>query len=76
MPLYSVGEQYAIYRGDNYGPTFGGGHDLYISNDANINTKSYSNLGRSYECPPGQQNTFLTGSNNFTVTNYEVFELQ
>ena len=33
--------------------TFGGGHDLYISSDCNTNTKSYSDLGDSYEAPNG-----------------------
>ena len=33
------------------------------------------NLGFSYQCPPGQQNTFFTGAKNFTVTDYEVFSL-
>jgi len=31
--------------------TYGGGHDLYIANDCNVNNGngSYSNLGHSYE---------------------------
>eukprot|EP01083_Nonionella_stella_P084773 234744_1 len=31
-----------IYGGAGYGPTFGAGHDLYISNNANQNEGSYS----------------------------------
>ena len=30
----------AIYRGLSYGPTFGGGHDIYIADNANQNTNS------------------------------------
>ena len=57
------------------GPTFGGGTDLVISNNANTNSSSYSCLGDTYECPPGQQKTFFTGRKNFIVTDYEVFGL-
>ncbi|KAL9954724.1 hypothetical protein ACROYT_G042297 [Oculina patagonica] len=73
MPLKSQVQQQAIYCHSSYGPTFGGGHDLHISNDASTNTSSRSNLGDTYKCPPGQQRTFFTGVTNFTVTNYEVF---
>ena len=66
---------YAMSCDRGYGPTFGGGEDLFISDNANTNTSSYSYLGDTYECPPGQQDTFLTGSDNFTVTDYEVFGL-
>lgn len=37
--------QYAGYGGSNYGPTYGGGHDLYIDNSM---TKGYCNIGHSY----------------------------
>ena len=75
LPLLTGKEQYAICCGSSTGPTFGGGNDLCISSNANTNTSSYSNLGFSYQCPPGQQNTFFTGAKNFTVTDYEVFSL-
>ena len=32
----------AIYRGPCYGPTFSGGHDIYIGDNANQNTNSYT----------------------------------
>ena len=54
---------------------FGGGHDLRISDNANTGP-SKSNLGYTYQLPPGQQNMFFTGATNFTVTDYEVFGLQ
>ncbi|XP_078350446.1 uncharacterized protein LOC144635232 [Oculina patagonica] len=76
MPLKSQQQQYGIYCDCSCGPTFGGGHDLYISDNANTNTSSYSTLGNTYECPPGQQDTFFTDGRYFTVTNYEVFALQ
>ena len=42
-----------------YGTIFGGGHDLCIKSDSNNNRNSLSNLGNTYELPPGQTNTFL-----------------
>lgn len=69
--------EHAIYCQTSCGPTFGVGHDLHISGDANVNRSSFARLGRSYQCPTGQvAETFLAGSENFTVTDYEVFELQ
>ena len=70
--------QHAIYRESGYGPTFGGGHEIHISNNANSNTKSYTHLGGgSYPVPSGVQNrqTILAGSYNFTPDEVEVFYL-
>ena len=66
---------YAMYDHSTYGPTFGGGHDLYIASDANNNNTSNSNFGHTYELPPGQTNTFLIGSKNFKVLEIEVFQI-
>lgn len=52
------------------GPTFGGNRDLQIISEKEI---GYSELGVSFDIPPGQQMTYLTGMNKFTVTDYEVF---
>ena len=75
MPLRTGQQQRAICCNSSDGPRFGGGTDLYISNNANTNTESYSYLGNTYQCPPGQQSTFFTGAAQFTVTDYEVFGL-
>ena len=66
-------EQYAIFCHQDYGPTFGG-HDIYISNNANGSTQSYSKFGW-YQFPPGatERNTLLAGSFHFTPTEIEVF---
>ena len=75
MPLKTQQQQrHAILCHPGYGPAFGGGQDLYISNNANANTSSYT-FSYTYEHPPGQQDTFFTGSECFTVTDYEVFGL-
>jgi hypothetical protein len=65
--------QYAIYCNPNYGPTFGGGNDVHISDNANGNQESYSNFGHSYQPPPGTADSVLAGSYNFTPTEIEVF---
>ena len=64
----------AIYCHPGYGPSFGGGHDIHIANNANDNRKSYSNFW-SYQVPPGTRNsnTLLAGSRDFTPTDIEVF---
>ena len=67
---------YGIYTANSYGPTFGGGHDLHISNNANSNSNSYTNLGHTYKAPPGQQaNSFLAGAYNFIPNEVETFYL-
>ena len=68
---------YAIYRGSSYGPIFGSGHDIYIANNANSNTKSTANFGHSYSVPSGvkDKTTILAGTYNFTPDEVEVFYL-
>ena len=72
MPLVK-NQHNAILCNSDYGPTFGGGCDLHITNNANTSGSSYSNLGHTYQLPTGQQSTFLTGARDFHVTDYEVF---
>jgi hypothetical protein len=69
----------AIHCGSSYGALFGGGHGLYISSNANSNQSSFSNLGATYQPPPGYQHgtqqtqALFAGSRNFTPTEIEVF---
>ena len=69
----------AIYCDPSYGATFGGGRDLYISSNANTDQNSYSNLGNTYQPPPGYQyatqqtESLLAGSLYFQPTEIEVF---
>ena len=67
----------AIYRGSSYGPTFGGGHDIHIADNANQNTGSYTNFGFSYSLPNGVTNpsTILAGTYTFSPDDVEVFYL-
>jgi len=69
----------SIYSCYDRGPTFGGGHDIHIPNNAASNTNSYSNLGHEYSPPPGYSygssftESFLAGSRNFQPDEVEVF---
>ena len=69
----------AIYGQQNYGPTFGGGHDFYLYNNCNQNTSSYSNLGYTYRSPfqynTEQSKNHLAGCYNFQVSDYEVLSI-
>ncbi len=65
---------YAIYSIISYGPTFGGGHDLNIVNNANTVRGSYSNHGHSYN-NNGLSNGFIAGGTPFLVLEYEVYQL-
>ena len=67
----------AIYGTSSYGPTFGD-FDLRISNNANGNTNSYTDLGSAYTLPRGynygstRTRSLLAGSYKFTPSEVEV----
>ncbi|KXJ07053.1 hypothetical protein AC249_AIPGENE14670 [Exaiptasia diaphana] len=70
-------QQSAIHPGSDYGPIFGGGHDMYISNYASSNSISAFHV-YSYKAPPGCSYnkyycSFYTGSGQFTPNDIEVF---
>ena len=67
----SSNRRYSIYDNRSRGPTFGGGHDIYISNYASSNRNSYSNLGYTYSSTFA--GTFLAGSKNFIPDEVETF---
>ena len=71
-------QQYAMYRCNTYGPTFGRGcdHDIYISDDSGNNQNSYTRCGCTYTTPSGYSTGdcgFFTGASNFSPTDVEVF---
>ena len=76
---YSSNRAYSVRFGSGYGPTFGGGHDIHISNSASSNSHSYSNLGYTYSPPSGHSysstfaKTFLAGTYKFTPDEIETF---
>ena len=69
----------AIYTCSRHGPTFGRGHDLYISNNAASNRNSYTACDCSFTPPTGYSgscsycNYYTGGSSHFTPTDVEVF---
>ena len=67
----------AIYRASGCGPTFGGGHQIKIADNANSNTNSYTNFGSYYSVPSGVQDksTILAGAYHFSPDEVEVFYL-
>ena len=76
---YSYYRSHSSYRCSSYGPTFGGGHDLYIASQAASTRNSYTNLGYTYSPPSGYGYTnsftrsFLGGSYTFTPNEVETF---
>ena len=74
--------KHALGNALDWGPTFGGGHDLGISNNANSGTASSSNFGGTYQPPPGytydatNTRALLAGTYYFTPSEVEVFYLQ
>ena len=77
---YSIERSHSTYGCSSYGPTFGGGHAIYISNYASSNTNSLTNLGYTYSPPSGHSfgssftKSFLAGSYHFQSDEVEVFD--
>ena len=56
------------------GPSFGRGDDLCVDSNANANNSSSCNVGNTYDLPSNTNDPqFLTGSEYFTVSEWEVF---
>lgn len=77
--LYCSESQYAISGNSSFGPTFGGGLDIYIADKSNINLSNYSNLGFTYKHPQyaygsNEAKIFLAGAYNFQTSEIEVFQ--
>ncbi|XP_074627754.1 uncharacterized protein LOC141885771 isoform X2 [Acropora palmata] len=80
LQITSGRQIYAIYRCSRYGPTFGGGHDIHISNNAARYQNSRTYCGDTYHLPPGYSSSGNScrfyaggGSNYFTPTDVEMF---
>ena len=76
-----LSRSYGIFCHSNYGPTFGGGHDLSIADKSNANLDSYSFLGISYihedfNEGSNEAQSFLAGSIQFKVLEIEVYTKQ
>ena len=69
---------YAVYHNNSYGPTFGNGHDLYISDNYLNNNSSYAGLCNSFQDVLGRGNSIFSGdnqTNQFKLKEMEVFKL-
>jgi hypothetical protein len=65
----------AIYCDSEYGPGFGYPRDISVNNNCNANTSSWTCLRGSYTNDTGlAAGIVFTGSENFQVTEIEVFE--
>jgi hypothetical protein len=55
----------AIYCHQSYGPTFGSGYDIYVSDNSNSNTSSSVSANCAYNMPvvPGKGYPVLTDGN-------------
>ena len=79
MKIDPAEHEYAIDCDSSYGPSFGGGNDIYIEDNANSTTDNYSHLGSSYKHPQYAQGTneaetFLAGSFRFQLDEIEVYQ--
>ena len=79
MKIDSNKHQHAIICNNSSGPTFGGGHDIHISSNANTTNGSYSNLGFTYKhhqyaYETNETYSFLAGSFEFQLSEIEVYQ--
>ena len=78
-------DNYLIYCGTSYGPIFGDGHDIVISDSCNTNNNSNSNFPHRYNItgpnpytngqPSYTAFSGATANYNYKVTQYEVFQV-
>ena len=73
LPLTNESNAHAMRFHPNYGPTFGGGHDLHISNNPMSNTSSYCAISHTYVNGLGRGANTFTGASSFQVQDYEVY---
>lgn len=67
-------EHSAFYNYGIYGPTFGGGHDIFVSG-ASPNATSYINFPFSYSDTTGMGSRTFTGNYTYVVADVEVYRL-
>jgi hypothetical protein len=67
--------QHSIYDDRQYGPTFGGGHDLYVCDNSQTATGSYTRFPTSYIDTTNRGNDTFTGNKNFQTSDIEVYRL-
>jgi hypothetical protein len=74
--LSANGKVQAMYSKQDYGPTFGGGHDLHICSDSYNSIISQSTyFPTSYTDTTGKGKETFTGAQAFKVKEIEVFQI-
>jgi len=63
-------ESYAVYLQKSYGPTFGGGHEIWITDNCRSIASCYSSCGNTYNVPTSYE--LAGGSRNFRIQDYVV----
>jgi len=72
----------SVYTHPQYGPTFGGGHDIHVADQSNLHMNSYTNFGNTYALNNLTlfnswnltfQKSFLAGGYNFQTVEIEVY---
>ena len=66
----------AIRDHSDYGPIFGGGHDINVCDQSYTTTYSNSNFPHSYIDTTGKGNATFTGNKNFQTREIEVYKLK
>ena len=71
---------YSVYHYYNYGPTFGGGNDIYVTTNYNNSDGVYTYFPHSYQDTLGKGKSIFTGDYNnnndhFKLKEIEVFKL-
>ena len=74
--LPSTGDEKAVFSVTNYGPIFGGSHDLLISENCNTDGKSYFNPKSSFSDPTGKGFRLFTGEQKFQVEDFLAYTFQ
>ena len=67
---------YTVNRHNSYGPSFGGGSDLYLANSSKSSTNNSCSKNSSSSYNTGNNNLLGgTGTTNFQVSYYEVYQV-
>ena len=69
--------EYALYGAADCGPTFGRGHEIYISNQSNITDNSFRNRSPSYDFPVNSkpQENLSEFKNLWRTTEIEIYQI-
>jgi hypothetical protein len=72
FPLTQNTGKYDINGNPSYGPVFGAGNDMLITNNCHVNNCSFR-FPNSYSDTTGRGGNVFTGASNFLVSDIEVF---